>query len=251
MDWIVKNFEQIDGDILQSRGQFEQDAGCGRPIRKTYHFACLSDRDMNRRVNDLLPWPLTEDYLREAYSPVDLPYQVYYTALCERGGFLRYGRCQMMDMFLCPYRYFLDYVVSDAPIIHGQFLYQKYYENILIEAVWKQISLQPTDEAQKTLEGRIRSESGKLRAFFPFWKDTEIYDLEMRAKNYLLHDIIGKSRGCAVRAYAGSHMAMRRLFGKAWFSAELSGAVPVNLYPSFEKMAAVQAPGLWINREKF
>lgn len=62
-----------------------------------------------------------------------------------------------------------------------------------------------------------------------------IYDLEMRAKNYLLHDIIGKSRGGAVRAYAGSHMAMRRLFGKAWFSAELSGAVP-------HRRRTVQAP---------
>ena len=307
VDWIVKNFEQIDGDILQSKGQYEQDIRHGRPIQKTYHFACLSDRDMNRSVNDLLPWPLTEDYLREAYAPVDLQYQVYYTALCERGGFLRYAlfyglcfnycdvrlsyvkqydneitepyallsllgleptdgftealrepleahtsvkpadirdvrydRYQMMDMFLCPYRYFLDYVVSDAPIIHGQFLYQKYYENVLVEAVWKQISNQPLDTARQTLGDRIRAESGKLRAFFPFWKDTEIRDLEMRAGNYLLHDIIGKSRGGAVSAYAESHMAMRRLFGKAWFSADLSGSVPVNPYRSFEQIAAVR-----------
>ena len=307
VDWIVKNFEQIDGDILQSKSQFEYDVKHGQDIRKTYHFACLSDRDMNRSVNDLLPWPLTEDYLREAYAPVDLQYQVYYTALCERSGFLRYAlfyglcfnyckvrlsyvkqydneitepyailsllgfepkegfidtlrepleahtsvkpadiqnvkydRYQMMDMFLCPYRYFLDYVVSDAPIIHGQFLYQKYYENVLVEAVWKQISQQPLDAARKALDDRIRAESRKLRPFFPFWKDTEIYDLEMRSRNYLLHDIIGKSKGNTVMAYAPSHMTMRRLFGKAWFSADLSESVPVNPYPTFEKIASVR-----------
>lgn len=307
VDWIVKNFEQIDGDILQSRGQFEYDVQHNQKIRKTYHFACLSDRDMNRGVNDLLPWPLTEYYLREAYSPVDLQYQVYYTALCERSGFLRYAlfyglcfnycevrlsyvkqydneitepyailsllgfqptdgfidtlrepleahttvkpvdiqnirydRYQMMDIFLCPYRYFLDYVVSDAPIIHGQFLYQKYYENILVEAVWKQISMQPLDTSRRMLEDHIRAESRKLRAFFPFWKDTEIYDLEMRARNYLLHGIIDESKGNTVMSYDESHMATRRLFGKAWFSVDLSESVPINPYPSFEKMATVR-----------
>ena len=177
VDWIVKNYEQIDGDILQSKKQFEQE------IHKVYHFACVSDRDMNMSVNDQLPWPLTDEFIRVAYSPVDLQFQVYYTALGERSNFLRYAlfyglcynRCdarlsfvkqygdettepyallsilgikpkaaliesvekpvpfsisigqdvtkkipydryQMMDMFLCPYRYFLDYEIGRAHV---------------------------------------------------------------------------------------------------------------------------------------
>lgn len=85
VDWIVKNFEQIDGDILQSKHQFEQEQS------KTYHFGCVSDRDMNMTVNDQLPWPLTNEFIRVAYAPVDLQFQVYYTALGERSNFLRYA----------------------------------------------------------------------------------------------------------------------------------------------------------------
>lgn len=190
VDWIVKNYEQIDGDILQSKRQFE------REQHKVYHFACVSDRDMNMTVNDQLPWPLTDEFIRAAYSPIDLQFQVYYTALGERSNFLRYAlfyglcynRCdarlsyvkqygdettepyalltilglkpkaellesvnkpapfsisvgqeltkgikydrfQMMDMFLCPYRFFLDYVMENSPVVQGNFLYQKYFEN--------------------------------------------------------------------------------------------------------------------------
>ena len=85
VDWIVKNYEQIDGDILQSKRQFE------REQHKVYHFACVSDRDMNMTVNDQLPWPLTDEFIRAAYSPIDLQFQVYYTALGERSNFLRYA----------------------------------------------------------------------------------------------------------------------------------------------------------------
>ena len=85
VDWIVKNFEQIDGDILQSKHQFEQEH------TKTYHFGCVSDRDMNMSVNDQLPWPLTNEFIRVAYAPVDLQFQVYYTALGEKSNFLRYA----------------------------------------------------------------------------------------------------------------------------------------------------------------
>lgn len=313
VDWIVKNFEQIDGDILQSRGQYkyerEHDMLDGRRLRKTYHFACLSDRDMNRSVNDLLPWPLTEDYLRQAYSPIDLQYQVYYTSLCERSAFLRYAlfyglcynhcnvrlsyvkqyddeitepyslitllgfrpdegfledlreplemysavragepkhvrydRYQMMDMFLCPYRYFLDYIVSDAPIVHGQFLYQKYYENVLVEAIWKRIAGQPVELAQKALDDHIQTESSRLSPYFSFWKATEIRDLEMRARNYLVHDIIEKSRGSIVQSFAQSHMTMRRLFGKAYFKVDISDAEPQNPYQAFDNLAARKYP---------
>lgn len=84
-DWIVKNFEQIDGDILQSKRQFENEE------KKTYHFACLSDRDMNQTVNDQLPWPLTDEFLSAAYLPQDLQFQIYCKTLDRRSEFLRYA----------------------------------------------------------------------------------------------------------------------------------------------------------------
>jgi hypothetical protein len=227
VDWIVKNFEQIDGDILQSKHQFEQEQ------IKTYHFGCVSDRDMNMTVNDQLPWPLTNEFIRVAYAPVDLQFQVYYTALGERSNFLRYAlfyglcfnRCdvrisyvkqygdeetepyallsvlgfkeptvepieslsatipisinigqnktngikydafQMMDMYLCPYKFFLDYVTENAPVAQGNFLYQKQFENLLIEAVWKRIENQPCTVASQHLDKFVNDEGDKLKDY--------------------------------------------------------------------------------------
>lgn len=298
VDWIVKNFEQIDGDILQSKRQFEKEQ------RKVYHFACVSDRDMNMTVNDQLPWPLTDEFIHTAYSPIDLQFQVYYTALGERGNFLRYAlfyglfynRCdvrlsyvkqygdettepyvllailglapkaelvenvhkstpfsisvgkelakgvkydcyQMMDMFLCPYRFFLDYVMEDGPVVQGNFLYQKYFENLLIEAVWKKIEKQNRADAMKYLPRILKQETQKLEPYFKFWKSTEIFDLELRAKNYLIHEIIQNGYGTTVTPYAPSHMQMRKLFGAALFSVDVSEVEKKNPYNRFESLA--------------
>lgn len=298
VDWIVKNFEQIDGDILQSKRQFECEQN------KVYHFACVSDRDMNMTVNDQLPWPLTDEFIRVAYSPIDLQFQVYYTALGERSNFLRYAlfyglcynRCdvrlsyvkqygeemtepyallsilgfipkaelverenkpapftvavgqeitkgikydryQMMDMFLCPYRFFLDYVMENAPVVKGNFLYQKYYENLLIESVWKRISKQDRAQALKYLNRIIEQESQKYEPYFRFWKPTELFDLKLRAKNYLTHEIITEGAGTTVKPYDPSHMQMRKLFGTAKFVVDTSEIERKNPYSRFESLA--------------
>ena len=298
VDWIVKNYEQIDGDILQSKRQFEKEQ------HKVYHFACLSDRDMNMTVNDQLPWPLTDEFIRAAYSPIDRQFQVYYTALGERSNFLRYAlfyglcynRCdvrlsfvkqygdettepyallsilglkpkaelaesvnkpapfsisvgqqltkgikydrfQMMDMFLCPYRFFLDYVMENGPVVQGNFLYQKYFENLLIEAVWKRVGKQKRSDAMKYLPKILEQESQKLEPFFKFWKATEIFDLKLRAKNYLVHEVITEGHGSTVKPYAPSHMQMRKLFGAALFSVDVSEVERKNPYAEFEAIA--------------
>ncbi len=298
VDWIVKNFEQIDGDILQSKRQFE------REQKKVYHFACVSDRDMNMTVNDQLPWPLTDEFIRAAYAPIDLQFQVYYTALGERSNFLRYAlfyglfynRCdvrlsfvkqygdettepyallsllglkpqaelvesvknpvpfsisagqqktngirydrfEMMDMFLCPYRFFLDYVMENGPVVQGTFLYQKYFENLLIEAVWKRVSKQKRSDAMKYLGRILEQEAQKLEPFFKFWKPTEIYDLKSRARNYLINEVITEGYGQTVKSYTPSHMQMRKLFGAAKFTVDISEVEQKNPYAEFEKLA--------------
>lgn len=297
VDWIVKNFEQIDGDILQSKRQFEKEQ------HKVYHFACVSDRDMNMTVNDQLPWPLTDEFIHAAYSPIDLQFQVYYTALGERSNFLRYAlfyglcynRCdvrlsyvkqygdettepyallailglipkaeliesinktvpfsisvgqevtksikydryQMMDMFLCPYRFFLDYVMEDAPVIQGNFLYQKFFENLLIEAVWKRVGKQNRSDAIKYLPKILEQEAQKLELYFKFWKSTEIFDLKLRAKNYLVHEIITEDHGTTVKPYDPAHMQTRKLFGTALFAVDVSEVEIKNHYHEFEAL---------------
>ena len=296
-DWIVKNFEQIDGDILQSKGQFE------REEKKTYHFACLSDRDMNQTVNDQLPWPLTDEFIRAAYSPVDLRFQVYYTTLGERSNFLRYelfyglcfNRCdvrlsyvrqyedettepysllsilglnpqtgaaegestpapykllinqetvkgikydrfQMMDMFLCPYRYFLDFTLEDAPVMQGEFLYQKFYENLLIDAVWKRIERKTCSDARGCVWQLIEQESQKFEQYFRFWKKTELYDLKLRAKNYLEHMVIRETGNSLVPSYSETHMQIRQMFGAAKFMMNISNTEKTNPYTRFESL---------------
>lgn len=304
VDWIVKNFEQIDGDILQSKHQFEQEQS------KTYHFGCVSDRDMNMTVNDQLPWPLTNEFIRVAYAPVDLQFQVYYTALGERSNFLRYAlfyglcfnRCdvrlsyvkqygeeetepyallsilgfkeptvesiespsasipmsinigqeknkgikydafQMMDMYLCPYKFFLDYVTENSPVVQGNFLYQKQFENLLIEAVWKRIEKQPCTTAAQHLDQLVRDEGDKLKEYFKFWKATEIHDLEHRAYNYLLHEVINKSRGAIVSAFDSKHMQIRKQFGLAKYIIDISEVEIKNPYTKFDSLATTSWP---------
>lgn len=302
-DWIVKNFEQIDGDILQSRRQFDHDE------KKTYHFACLSDRDMNKTINDQLPWPLTDDFLSVAYLPQDLQFQIYCKTLDRRGEFLRYAffyglcynredvrlsyvkqygdeitepyallsilglkpkagvvkevvsstsfsvnikqektkgikydRFQMMDMYLCPYRYFLDYVMEDSPVIQGGFLFKKYFENLIIEAVWKRISGQLKNNATQYLEKIIDQESLKFETYFKFWKKTEIFDLKRRARNYLTHGIINKGTGNTVPEFDAAHMQMRRQFGAAKFVVDISEVERKNPYEGFDALAARKYP---------
>lgn len=297
VDWIVKNFEQIDGDILQTKLQKDQ----GR--HRDYHFACLSDRDLNYSVDDLLPWPLSEAFIQKAYSPIDLPFQVYYTSLSERSGFLRYALfyglyyniCgailsyvrqyddnetepyslltllgletktapaskdvanptspysppkdslyshkfsdhEMMDMYLCPYRYFLDYVLDDQPVMRGSFLYQKFYENYIISKVWKEIENSNKNTAKATLNQRIKKYRKLASGLFGFWKSSEMDDLDRRARNYLLHNVIEDKRSVAVKRYNEAIVDIRKLFGAARFDIPLSDHLPVNPYPSFENL---------------
>lgn len=303
VDWIVKNFEQIDGDILQSKGQFE------RGEKKVYHFACVSDKDISCPINELLPWPLTDTFILKAYSPIDLQFQVYYAALGERSNFLRYAlfyglyfnRCdvrlsyvkqygeettepyvllkilgilpipipedivtesvdmlikynaaelsgvkydrfQMTSMFLCPYRYFLEYVMSNDPVIEGTFLYQKLYENILVENTWKKIQGNQKQAIIKRLDDIIKQESDLLSKYFWFWKYTEIDDLRRRASNYILNNIVDSDNGSVIRAYDPSHSSFRKHYGKARFDIDISEFEPKNPFAAFEQLTSRNYP---------
>lgn len=81
-NWIVRDFEQIDGDILKSSHQHKD---------TVYHFACLSDNDMNVTRRDRFPWPLDVAFFEVAQEPVDWKYQVYVKSRREYKNFKRYA----------------------------------------------------------------------------------------------------------------------------------------------------------------
>ncbi len=80
-NWIVRNFEQIDGDVLRKN----------KEIKKIFHFACLSDRDMSITHKDEFSWPLDINFFEVAQSPVDWKYQVFVTSRKEYKNFRRYA----------------------------------------------------------------------------------------------------------------------------------------------------------------
>ena len=295
-DWFVKNFEQIDGDVLNSKSQ-------NKPgFNKVYHFACVSDVDMNKDIDELLPWPLSEMFIEKAYNPKELPFQVYYAALGEKSNFLRYAlfyglyfnqceskisfvkrygdnttdlyemlkligvekadgpagekmddfkistvvkakpvsamtyiREQMADMFLCPYRYLFDFILNPQPIFSGTFLFQKLYENLLIKNVWMQLVNKPMNDAKRVLGSVVRAESQKMESYFPFFRKTEILDLERRAENYVIHYVFGDG-DTKVRKYDSTHMQLREKFGKALFAEDGQDYPANHPYKAFERI---------------
>lgn len=81
-NWIVRNFEQIDGGILLSRK--------GKGKKNKYHIAMLSDEKMKVNLNDRLSWPLTKKFF-DAYQDEVTDLEIILTSLNEYGNFLRYS----------------------------------------------------------------------------------------------------------------------------------------------------------------
>ncbi len=78
--WIVRGFEQIDGDILKS------DTNDG-----VYHFCCLSDKDICASKDERLPWPLDVSFFRFIQIPLDWKYQIFVKSKSEYHNFNRYA----------------------------------------------------------------------------------------------------------------------------------------------------------------
>lgn len=80
-NWIVRNFEQLDGDILRTKNR--------RNI--IYHFGCLTDEDINMSLRREFPWPLDSDFFEIAQEPTDWKYLVYVKSAQEYRNFKRYA----------------------------------------------------------------------------------------------------------------------------------------------------------------
>ena len=80
--WIVRNFEQIEGDILRSKYSDKNVA---------YHFCCVSDANMSLTHFEQYPWPLTKEFF-EGCSDVDSQvFRIYSESRKERANFKRYS----------------------------------------------------------------------------------------------------------------------------------------------------------------
>lgn len=101
-NWIVRDFQQIDGDVLKSSTQ-EADV--------IYHFACVSDADMNVKREDQFPWPLTIVFFEKAYEPLDWKYQVYVKSRKEYKHFKRYALVYGLEFNRCNFK--LSYIKND------------------------------------------------------------------------------------------------------------------------------------------
>lgn len=104
-NWIVRDFEQIDGDILRSLEDFNNK----RDV--IYHFACLTDEEMNAVDRREFPWPLDGAFFEVAQNPVDWKYQVYVRSKKEYRNFKRYALIYGLEFNRCKYK--LSYVKRD------------------------------------------------------------------------------------------------------------------------------------------
>ncbi len=139
----------------------------------------------------------------------------------------------MADMFLCPYRYLFDFVLNPQPIFSGTFLFQKLYENLLITNVWQQLVNKPVNDAAKVLSSVVKAESKRMEAYFPFFRETDILDLERRAENYVVHNVF-QNGDAKVRKYDSEHMQFRETFGNAKFAEDGQDYPQAHPYKAFD-----------------
>ena len=105
-NWIVRNFEQIDGDIMRSLNEQVN----GKPV--VVHFACLTDEDMDSVSKSIFSWPLNNEFFVVAQEPVDWKYQVFVKARNEYKNFKRYALVYGLEFNRAKYK--LSYVKRDG-----------------------------------------------------------------------------------------------------------------------------------------
>ena len=100
--WIVRGFEQIDGDILKSDDKNDN---------AVYHFCCLSDKDICANKDEHLSWPLDVSFFNYIQIPLDWKYQLYVKAKTEYHNFNRYALIYGLEF--CRNKCKLSYVKTE------------------------------------------------------------------------------------------------------------------------------------------
>ena len=105
-NWIIRGFEQIDGDILRTNINNSKNRNV------IYHFACLSDEDVNSVNTSAFPWPLDENFFEVAQEPVDWKNQVFVASRKEYKNYKRYALIYGLEFNRA--RFKLSYVKHDG-----------------------------------------------------------------------------------------------------------------------------------------
>ena len=147
-NWIVRNFEQIDGDVLRSG---HEDPNI------IYHFACLEDEDVGAVKKAEFPWPLNDEFFEVAQNPVDWKYQVYVKCSNEYKNFKRYALIYGLEFNRAKFK--LSYVKRD-----GDREREPYYLLNILGIKKKMYSI---DKVSKRLENtsHIEIENGATGSF--------------------------------------------------------------------------------------
>lgn len=88
-EWIVRDFEQIDGGVLLAAAQ-KRDEGEGVGT-KAFHYAGVSDENLLGKSRKELPWPLTNELYRGVNSKDRDIAEICSTCRSEYTNFLRYS----------------------------------------------------------------------------------------------------------------------------------------------------------------
>lgn len=104
-NWIVKNYEQIDGDVLRTAKDNKT---------QIMHFACLTDENIDAVKTREFSWPLNADFFEVAQNPVDWKYQVFVKARKEYKNFKRYALIYGLEFNKGKYK--LSYVKRDGDL---------------------------------------------------------------------------------------------------------------------------------------
>ena len=147
-NWIVRNFEQIDGDILRSI----------KNENKIYHFACLSDEDINCSNSREFPWPLDSSFFNLAQNPIDWKYQVFVESSLESKNFKQYALLYGLEFNRSNVK--LSYVKQNNKEIYYLFkmlgLKIKSYSQMIVDTPKEQKMAYPIEHKILTLSDQDR-----------------------------------------------------------------------------------------------
>lgn len=155
---------------------------------------------------------------------------------------LKPDRVSIQEMFLCPYRYFLDRVLNPTPVGNNEFLYLQLYENIIIKKVCQDFTGRRYDVVERELLQYISECASKFSVFWGFLQEADRLNIVMRAYNYILGHVLNRDNHHGIFQIEDNfleHMTIRCVMGEAFFSEEIT-TESVKRRPEFEKLIMVE-----------
>jgi len=131
-------------------------------------------------------------------------------------GNVAFSRFEKIDFYLCPEKFFRDFVCGEGITIDGYNGIRRFYEYLIVDQVWKNhtgVTLEHIGSAQILASKQMK----KLKEYFPFFDADAENRILGNATSYIFYRLLeGKNR---LRAYAPSHALILLMFGAAVYPA--------------------------------